>query len=101
MGWDAFPDLEWEPNGLTAVLSRTKTSGPGKKVTLLRIFVSAGAWIKRDLWLSVGFEIWQGVKYSMACQMSQALFKEVMVDYEDAASGQLTGGRCGHGMDGE
>ena len=108
----SFKTLEWEPNGLTAVLTRTKTSGPGKKVTLLRIFVSSRAWIKRDLWLSTGFEIWQDMskegdfadrdfllacpnkslsglvrrmaKYGMACQMSQALFKELMVDYEDA-----------------
>ena len=116
----AFGTMEWEPNGLTAVLTRTKTSGPGKKVTLLRIFVSSRAWIKRDLWLSVGFEIWQDMskeagfvdrdfllacpnsslsgvvrrmaKYGMACQMSQALFKELKVAYEDAEVNLLAPG---------
>ena len=32
--------LECQSFGLTGVLSRTNTTGPGKKVTLLKIFVS-------------------------------------------------------------
>ena len=108
----AFGTLEWEPNGLTAVLTKTKTSGPGKKVTLMRIFVSVRAWIKRELWLSSGFELWQEMsresdfmerdfflacpnvalsglvrrmaKYGMASQMSQALFRELRIEFEDA-----------------
>lgn len=107
----AFKTLEWEPNGLTAVLTKTKT-GPGKKVALMRIFVCSKDWIKRDMWLPTGYELWQEMskesgfverdfllacpnkalsgiirrmaKYGMACQLSQALFKELKTDFEDA-----------------
>ena len=37
--------LKWKSFGLTAVLSGTKTSGPGKKVSLLRIWISKECWI--------------------------------------------------------
>ena len=50
--------LEWKSFGLTAVLSRTKTSGPGKKVSLLRIWISKECWLFNETWISTGFELW-------------------------------------------
>ena len=45
--------------GLTAVLAKTKTTGPGKKVQHLRIWVNKACWLRRDDWLKVGFELWK------------------------------------------
>ena len=38
----AFKTLEWEPNGLTAVLTKTKTSGPGKRSSFVAKLGSRG-----------------------------------------------------------
>ena len=37
-GW-LYESMEWEEQGLTAVLARIEATGPGKKVTPLRIWV--------------------------------------------------------------
>ena len=44
--------------GLTGVLSRTKTSGPGKAHEVLPIFVSDGAYLVHP-WVRVGVELWK------------------------------------------
>lgn len=45
-----YSSMEWTEHGVTAVLRRTKTTGPGKKVNLLQIWMSGGCWIKDELW---------------------------------------------------
>ena len=40
--------LELHTYGLTAVLAKTKTTGPGKKVQHLRIWVNASCWLRRE-----------------------------------------------------
>jgi len=45
--------------GLEAVLERTKTTGPGKRVTALPLVVSHGAYLRRPGWLLVGWRLWQ------------------------------------------
>ena len=45
--------------GLSGTLQRTKTSGPGKKVTWLPIFVDAAASFSGVDWLTTGFRIWK------------------------------------------
>ena len=45
-------------SGLLGTLERTKTSGPGKRVRFLPIFVSRKAYIVSENWLTVGWEIW-------------------------------------------
>ena len=44
--------------GLYATLEVSKTSGPGKKVRVLPIFLSQEAWIERP-WLDAGWRLWQ------------------------------------------
>jgi hypothetical protein len=44
--------------GLEAVLDRTKTSGPGRKIRWLNVFVSSEAYIVKPDWLKVGHELW-------------------------------------------
>jgi len=47
------------PRGLEAVLSRTKTTGPGKRVTALPLIVGYGAYLRQPQWLAVGWRLWQ------------------------------------------
>ena len=46
-------------DGLQGMLERTKTSGPGKHVRYLPIFVSRRAFLVSPDWLPVGFAIWK------------------------------------------
>jgi len=49
------------PRGLEATLSRTKTTGPGKRVTSLPLVVCREAYLAQADWLKVGWELWQRV----------------------------------------
>ena len=51
--------LRLTKHGLVGSLERTKTTGPGKKVRHLPIFVSNSAFFMAPQWLSVGLQIWQ------------------------------------------
>ena len=51
--------LRQTKHGLVGCLERTKTSGPGKKVRHLPIFVSRSAFFMGAQWLSVGLQLWQ------------------------------------------
>jgi len=51
--------VQFTPRGLEAVLSRTKTTGPGKRVTTLPMVVGYGAFLKQPDWLEVGWRLWQ------------------------------------------
>jgi hypothetical protein len=44
--------------GLEGRLDRTKTSGPGRRVRFLPIFVSRAAYLVCPQWLEVGLQIW-------------------------------------------
>ena len=48
--------LEWRARGVTGLLKRTKTSGPGKPLEVLPVFVSQEAWIEQE-WLRVGLDL--------------------------------------------
>ena len=104
--------LEMGDQGLTGVLTRTKTSGPGKRVVHLRIWVNVECWLKRRHWLDVGFDIWKDMgraanlldrdfalpypsrdldgfakkmaDYAAASKCSQALFNDLKTEFEDA-----------------
>lgn len=114
--------LEWQSYGLTGVLNRTKTTGPGKKVTLLRIFVSKDCWLTNDTWMSTGYELWikmsqeaglmqrdfmlpcpvnalggfgrRMVTYAMASRLSHALFNDLKEDFEGAIVPLMDEGVC-------
>ena len=96
--------------GLTAILAKTKTTGPGKKIQHLRVWVNDQCWIKHRHWLEVGFDIWNRMgresglhqrdfglpcpakdlrgfvkrpaSYAIASQCSQALFNSLQCEYE-------------------
>ena len=51
--------MRLRPLGLKAVLTRTKTSGVGKKVHELPLYVSALAYFVQPGWLRTGFELWE------------------------------------------
>eukprot|EP00434_Breviolum_minutum_P036054 symbB.v1.2.031930.t2/scaffold3763.1/size50786/1 len=102
-----YGSLKMEDHGLSGVLAVTKTTGPGKKIALLKLYVSREAWIEEGRWLEEGWAIWEAMTaekgykdrdfflpmpsrdlegivrkmshYYTAAQMSQALFSELMV----------------------
>ena len=45
--------------GLEAVLCRTKTTGPGKRVTSLPLVVGYGSYLRESSWLVTGWNLWQ------------------------------------------
>jgi hypothetical protein len=45
--------------GLEFALRKTKTTGPDKKIRVLRAFVSREAWVHNRDWLAMGLEIWE------------------------------------------
>ena len=94
--------------GLRAEIYRSKTSGPGRKVPILPVHVSADAWLLKKEWLVVGWKLWHTMgrtsgmesrdfmlpcpdknqsgfarrmaTYSQATSMSQALFVELKAE---------------------
>ena len=52
-------NLRLDKRGLAGLLDRTKTTGAGKKVERLCIYVSYRAFIEHDTWLEVGFGLWR------------------------------------------
>lgn len=79
--------------GLVGWLERTKTSGPGKRVRHLPIFVSSAAGLFTSKWLQVGWDIWQ--RESMRFDRDYFLplptddwsgAQRIMADYADAAA---------------
>ena len=51
--------LERTARGVAGTLSRTKTSGPGKHMGVLPVFVSEAAWVSCP-WLDTGYALWTG-----------------------------------------
>ena len=103
----AFNSVRLEEYGLVGVLSVTKTTGPGKKVAMLKMYVNKDAWLEEEKWLEEGWKMWEDMsaergfgdrdfflpmpskdlegvvrrmaQYYTASQMSQALFSELEV----------------------
>ena len=104
--------LEIGSRGLTGILCKTKTTGPGKKVQLLRIWVGVDCWIRNEMWLDDGFKLWtvmsqeaglverdymlpcptadmsgfinRMVTYSLASRFSQGTFRNLWTEFEGA-----------------
>ena len=51
--------LRLEQRGLVGRLDRTKTSGAGKKVAVLHVYISKDAWLTKANWLETGWHLWQ------------------------------------------
>ena len=109
-----------EDFGLKAEIYRSKTSGPGKKIQLLQVFVSKDAWIACPHWLACGWAIWRSmgtqsgmtsrdfmlpfpnearsgfvrkvVDYQTASTMSQALFSALWTEQNGVRSTLLFNG---------
>ena len=88
--------LELNPEGLKGEIHRSKTSGPGKKVAILKFYVSSEAWIHMKDWLSVGWLIWNklgrdagllGRDFMLPCPGAGLdTFLRKMVDYATASA---------------
>ena len=53
--------VEITARGLEAVLERTKTTGPGKRIAALPLVVGHGAFLRQPEWLLTGWRLWQEV----------------------------------------
>jgi len=51
--------IQMTPRGLEAVLTRTKTTGPGKRVSELPLVVGFESYLREPTWLSAGWELWK------------------------------------------
>ena len=56
--WAALSSLQWGKRGMRCKLMKTKTTGPGKKTSILHWYVSADAWLNDPSWCQVGLAIW-------------------------------------------
>ena len=54
-------DVNLVASGLTGILMQTKTSGAGRKVRALPLFVPRCAYLVQELWLEVGYGLWRPV----------------------------------------
>ena len=54
-------DVSLASSGLTGVLMQTKTSGAGRKVRSLPLFVPRCAYLVQERWLEVGYALWKPV----------------------------------------
>jgi hypothetical protein len=50
--------------GLQGWLDRTKTSGAGRRIRWMPIFVSINAWLVLDNWLTKGWDLWRDPKFA-------------------------------------
>ena len=50
--------VELNEGGLVATLCRTKTSGPGKALLHLKLFIPVEAYVSNPLWLAAGHALW-------------------------------------------
>ena len=56
-----FSTMRLDGFALVANLTRTKTSGPGKKVTVLKLIIGARVYIEEADWLQTGWKIWEDI----------------------------------------
>ena len=54
-------NMRLDGRGFVADLTRTKTTGAGKKVELMEVYVSRQAYIVDKDWLVVGFDLWKAM----------------------------------------
>jgi hypothetical protein len=59
MSWIDPSTLVLSSTGLSGVLTRTKTTGGGKRVRTLPIYISVNAFLVNEAWLRTGLELWQ------------------------------------------
>ena len=57
-------ELQRLDRGLKGMLDRTKTSGPGKRIRWLAIWIDEGAWVAERRWLDIGLEIWRRPEFA-------------------------------------
>ena len=107
-----FGSITLESFGLQGDLKKTKTSGPGKKISVLKVFISDKAYVHECDWLETGWQLWKEMaverdmsrrdfflthpapglesmtcrmaSYAAASAMSHALASELLVYFENA-----------------
>ena len=57
-----------DEEGWSADLDRTKTTGPGKRVNLVKVFVSKHAYLKGREWLRVGWKLWEQLGFEASLE---------------------------------
>ncbi len=52
-----------DAGGVWATLMKTKTTGPGKRILQCKVYVSSGAYLEEEHWLSTGLDLWKRLGY--------------------------------------
>ena len=63
-----FSTMRLDGFALVANLTRTKTSGPGKKVTVLKLIIGARVYIEEAERLETGWKIWEEISDEAGCR---------------------------------
>ena len=63
-----FGSMRFDGFALIANLTRTKTSGPGKRISVLKLIVSADVFIEERDWLETGWRIWEDLSEEAGCR---------------------------------
>lgn len=94
-----FSDVQWVspssfrsgPLGLTGTISRTKTTGLGKRILAQAFTVSSQAWLATPTWLESGLLIWGRMgherDYMLPCPTDDRRgARQVLAEYRDSAA---------------
>ena len=65
-----------------ADLDRTKTTGPGKRVNLVKVFVSKHAYLKNPDWLTIGWKLWEQMGFEASLERRDFLLPLPSPDLE-------------------
>ena len=89
--WISPDSLTIGPGGLRGQLSRSKTSGPNKKIHSMCIVISNEAWLFDPKWLQIGFDIWKRLHfkrdYLLPCATKDLSgVRRTMATYADMAA---------------
>eukprot|EP00971_Amphidinium_carterae_P236388 4691285-Amphidinium_carterae.1 len=94
--------MRMDSGGIHGTITRSKTTGPGKRISALPLFVSMDAWLVEPGWLKTGWELWQDLNDNrdfFLCMPGPDLVSARLVEttYKDAlpmsrlAFGRLSG----------
>lgn len=63
-----FPSGQIDSYCWSADLVKTKTTGPGKKVVIVKVFVSRSAYLVEPRWLETGWALWREMSWEVSME---------------------------------
>ena len=63
-----FSSMRLDGFALVANLTRTKTSGPGKRITVLKVIIGTKVYLEESDWLETGWRLWEALSEEAGCE---------------------------------